>query len=218
MLFILSRGHKYPSSIIYVQPEEISLAFPVGLLVMILLVLLHLKTSLFYLYSWWIFSLDIESHLIIFSFSSLKMLSALFHFPWFLMKTQPLNYCSLIYNVLLFFSWCLEDLLSIFGFPQFDANVPWCGIVYALFYLMSFERVLSVNFCLLSNLGKFFAIFLSNFFSLFFWDPYYTYVWTLDIYVKGFVLFSQSFFSLFFTLDNYYWSLSLFTLSSPLSC
>lgn len=66
-------------------------------------------------------------------------------------------------------------------------------IPFMLIYAYSSGHVLYIHFCLLSNWGKFFVIFI-ELFSLFFWDSYYTYVGILDIYIKCSVVFSQSFF------------------------
>ena len=71
------------------------------------------------------------------------------------MKTQLVNYFSRVKNILLFFSLCFEDLLSCLWF---SVVWPWCAFVQdclCLFYLMSSEHVLSIHFCLFSNLGTF---------------------------------------------------------------
>ena len=62
---------------------------------------------------------------------------------------------SRVKNILLFFSLCFEDLLSCLWF---SVVWPWCAFVQdclCLFYLMSSEHVLSIHFCLFSNLGTF---------------------------------------------------------------
>ena len=73
------------------------------------------------------------------------------------MKTPLVNYFSRVKNVLLFFSWCFEDLLSCLWF---SIVWPWHALVWdclCLFYLMSSKHVLSIHFCLFSNLGSFFC-------------------------------------------------------------
>ena len=136
---------------IYPQPKKFPLAYW-SLLVMILLV--HLKVPLFCFHSW----KDIFSGYRLWADFFLSILQGYCSsLPSCTVSDEnsTSKLFSRVKNILLFFSLCFEDLLSCLWF---SVVWPWCAFVQnclCLFYLMSSEHVLSIHFCLFSNLGTF---------------------------------------------------------------